>query len=355
MKAPFKFEGTDETRKRIAPAGSRYAWACIGAVPRHTCATPRPGRRQASAICWASASPGPSASLFRPACSRATRKCRAIRAGHAARARRWPAGALVVFGMGGAVRRAGDLPGQSGFAGAESDAGAAVGRLTPCLTHPGRRDSRARPRDPNTHHYGDVAYEVPPIRQGRTARFLLLAGTAARCSPRPRTSTRITRSSWSCGYAPGGGNDVAARLLAMGTRVHPARLHRGGNRAGAGTIIAASYVARSGAGRLYPCRCPRPRWRSMSRCIKSWTMTPIKDFEPVAIFRGSAQPAAGQPPLPVNSIADLVDYGKEASRQAEFLVCRRRAQHSAFGGRALQAQRAVSMPRTFPIRAPRPR
>jgi tripartite-type tricarboxylate transporter receptor subunit TctC len=119
------------------------------------------------------------------------------------------------------------------------------------------------------------------------------------------------------GYAPGGGNDVAARL--MGKQLTEI-LHQPivvENRPGAGTNIAASYVARS---------APDGYTLSLSSTALAVNVTlyrkldydAVKDFEPVAIFAEAPNLLIVNPKLPVNSVADLIAYGKKHPGKLNF-------------------------------------
>jgi len=112
------------------------------------------------------------------------------------------------------------------------------------------------------------------------------------------------------GYAPGGGNDVAARLLAkeISSIMHQSFVVE--NRPGAGTNIASSYVARAK---------PDGYTLALSSTAIAVNVTlyskldydPVKDFEPVALFAEAPNLLVVNPKLPVNSVADLVDYAKK--------------------------------------------
>lgn len=112
------------------------------------------------------------------------------------------------------------------------------------------------------------------------------------------------------GYTPGGGNDVAARLIAkeLTEILHQTIMVE--NRPGAGTNIGASYVARS---------APDGYTLTLSSTALAVNVTlypkldydAVKDFDPVAIFAEAPNLLIVNPKLPVNSVADLIAYGKK--------------------------------------------
>ncbi|WP_158515184.1 tripartite tricarboxylate transporter substrate binding protein [Bordetella sp. H567] len=119
------------------------------------------------------------------------------------------------------------------------------------------------------------------------------------------------------GYAPGGGNDVAARLLAkeLASILHGSIVVE--NRAGAGTNIAASYVARS-APDGYTLSLSSTALAVNVTLYKKLDYDAIKDFEPIAIFAEAPNLLLVNPKLPVNSVADLVEYGKKHPGKLNF-------------------------------------
>ncbi|WP_094842804.1 tripartite tricarboxylate transporter substrate binding protein [Bordetella genomosp. 11] len=119
------------------------------------------------------------------------------------------------------------------------------------------------------------------------------------------------------GYAPGGGNDVAARLLAkeLASILHGSIVVE--NRPGAGTNIAASYVARS-APDGYTLSLSSTALAVNVTLYKKLDYDAVKDFEPVAIFAEAPNLLLVNPKLPVNSVADLVAYGKKHPGKLNF-------------------------------------
>lgn len=111
------------------------------------------------------------------------------------------------------------------------------------------------------------------------------------------------------GYAPGGGNDVAARILAkeLSDILHGSIVVE--NRPGAGTNIAASFVARS-APDGYTLSLSSTALAINGSLYKKLDYDPVKDFVPVAIFAEAPNLLLVNPKLPVKSVKDLIAYGK---------------------------------------------
>jgi tripartite-type tricarboxylate transporter receptor subunit TctC len=111
------------------------------------------------------------------------------------------------------------------------------------------------------------------------------------------------------GYAPGGGNDVAARLIAkeLTPILHQTIIVE--NRPGAGTNIGASFVARS-APDGYTLTLSSTALAVNVSLYPKLDYDAVKDFEPIAIFAEAPNLLLVNPKLPVKTVADLVAYGK---------------------------------------------
>jgi tripartite-type tricarboxylate transporter receptor subunit TctC len=111
------------------------------------------------------------------------------------------------------------------------------------------------------------------------------------------------------GYTPGGGNDVAARLLAkdLAEVLHGSIVVE--NRPGAGTNIGASYVARS-APDGYTLSLSSTALAINGSLYKKLDYDAAKDFVPVAIFAEAPNLLLVNPKLPVKTVGDLIAYGK---------------------------------------------
>lgn len=119
------------------------------------------------------------------------------------------------------------------------------------------------------------------------------------------------------GYAPGGGNDVAARLMAkeLSSILHGSIVVE--NRPGAGTNIAASYVARAPADG-YTLSLSSTALAVNVSLYPKLDYDAVKDFEPVAIFAEAPNLLLVNPKLPVNSVKDLIEYGKKHPGKLNF-------------------------------------
>jgi tripartite-type tricarboxylate transporter receptor subunit TctC len=119
------------------------------------------------------------------------------------------------------------------------------------------------------------------------------------------------------GYTPGGGNDIVARLLAnaVGPIIHGVFIVE--NRPGAATNIAASYVARS-APDGYTLSLSAAALAINPSLYKTLDYDPLKDFEPVALAAEAPNLLLVHPKLPVNSVADLIAYGRKNAGKLNF-------------------------------------
>jgi tripartite-type tricarboxylate transporter receptor subunit TctC len=119
------------------------------------------------------------------------------------------------------------------------------------------------------------------------------------------------------GYEAGGGNDIAARMIAkeMAQILHQPVVVE--NRPGAGTNIGASYVARS---------APDGYTLSLSSAALAINVSlypkldydAVKDFAPIAVFAEAPNLLIINPKLPINSVADLVAYAKKNPDKSNF-------------------------------------
>ena len=111
------------------------------------------------------------------------------------------------------------------------------------------------------------------------------------------------------GYAPGGGSDIIARLISQNLQVKLGQPVVVENRPGAGGNIAASVAATS-----------RPDGYTLLMTPNTISMAPalyekvpfdvVKDLTGVAIIANSPIVLIVHPTLPVNSIAELIQYAK---------------------------------------------
>jgi len=119
------------------------------------------------------------------------------------------------------------------------------------------------------------------------------------------------------GYTPGGGNDVAARLLAkeLASILHGNIVVE--NRPGAGTNIGAAYVARS-APDGYTLSLSSTALAVNKTLYKKLDYDAVKDFDPVAIFAEAPNLLLINPKLPVKSVSEFIAYAKKHPGKLNF-------------------------------------
>ena len=111
------------------------------------------------------------------------------------------------------------------------------------------------------------------------------------------------------GYAPGGGSDIIARLVAQNLQTRLGQPVVVENRAGAGGNLAIDLVAKS-----------RPDGYTLLVTPNTFTMAPalfsklsfdvLKDFAGVGIIATSPMVVIVNPQLPISSVAELIQYAK---------------------------------------------
>ena len=114
-------------------------------------------------------------------------------------------------------------------------------------------------------------------------------------------------------YPPGGGTDAMARLIAQRLEKRLGQPIVFEYRPGAGSAIAATYVARQpadGATILYATSTTMAINVSVH---KNLSYDPVKDFAPIALFAITPFVLVVNANLPINSVADLVAYAKSKS------------------------------------------
>ncbi|MFC4273883.1 tripartite tricarboxylate transporter substrate binding protein [Achromobacter aloeverae] len=119
------------------------------------------------------------------------------------------------------------------------------------------------------------------------------------------------------GYTPGGGNDVAARLLAkeLASILHGNIVVE--NRPGAGTNIGAAYVARS-APDGYTLSLSSTALAVNKTLYRHLDYDAVKDFEPVALFAEAPNLLLINPKLPVKSVSEFIAYAKKHPGKLNF-------------------------------------
>ncbi len=112
------------------------------------------------------------------------------------------------------------------------------------------------------------------------------------------------------GFAPGGSTDTVGRLIgqALGERIGQNLVIE--NRPGAGTNIATEAAIRS-APDGYTLLMVGPSVTINATLYKELNFNFIRDAEPVSAVASQAQVMLANPKLPVQSVAELIDYGKK--------------------------------------------
>ena len=111
------------------------------------------------------------------------------------------------------------------------------------------------------------------------------------------------------GYAPGGGSDIIARLIAQNLQAKLGQPVVVENRPGAGGNIATDFVAKA-----------RPDGYTLLMSPNTVTMAPAlfaklpfdvaKDFAGVAIIANSPVVLVVNPSVPISTVAELIQYAK---------------------------------------------
>ena len=111
-------------------------------------------------------------------------------------------------------------------------------------------------------------------------------------------------------YALGGTTDVMARILQPKLTAQLGQPLVVDNRAGGNGVIGAEIVARS-APDGYTLMLTTAATNTLNQyTVKSLPFDPIKDFTPIAATGRSRGYVVVNPSLPVNSFAELIDYGR---------------------------------------------
>lgn len=120
------------------------------------------------------------------------------------------------------------------------------------------------------------------------------------------------------GFAPGGGNDVLARILAEKFRERMGQPFVVENRPGASGILAIDAVKRAPPDGLTLLVGPSSGMTVNPVVLKSVTYDPIKDFVPIGVVGFFPLLVAVHPSLPVTSIAELIAYAKARPGQLNY-------------------------------------
>ena len=112
-------------------------------------------------------------------------------------------------------------------------------------------------------------------------------------------------------FAPGGGTDVLARVVAQQLEKRMGKAFIVENRPGAGTTIAAGATAHAAADGYTLMQATSGTMSMNPTIFKSLPYTPDKDLVPVSLIAGVPFVLVVNPSLPVHSVADLVKLAKE--------------------------------------------
>ena len=112
-------------------------------------------------------------------------------------------------------------------------------------------------------------------------------------------------------FAPGGGTDLLARMVAHGLEQRLGQSFVIENKTGAGSIIAAVAVQKSPPDGYTLLMAPAPTMAVNVSLYKTLPYEPLTDFVPVALLAQTPFVLIVNPELPVHSVADLVAYAKD--------------------------------------------
>lgn len=120
------------------------------------------------------------------------------------------------------------------------------------------------------------------------------------------------------GFAPGGGNDVLARILAERFRERMGQPFVVENRPGASGVLAIDAVKRAPPDGLTLLVGPSSGMTVNPVTLKSVTYDPLKDFTPIGVVGFFPLLVAVHPSLPISSIAELIAYAKARPGQLNY-------------------------------------
>jgi len=112
------------------------------------------------------------------------------------------------------------------------------------------------------------------------------------------------------GFAPGGGNDILARIMAEKLQEAFGKPFIVENRPGASGVIAVDAVKRAAPDGLTLLVGPSSAMTVNPVILKSISYDPVKDFAPIAMVGVFPLIVAANPQVPVNSLAELIALAK---------------------------------------------
>jgi tripartite-type tricarboxylate transporter receptor subunit TctC len=119
-------------------------------------------------------------------------------------------------------------------------------------------------------------------------------------------------------FAPGGGTDILARMLGQRLEQRLGKTFVVENRPGAGSIIAASAVAKAAPDGYTLMMAPSPTMAVNVTLYKNLPYNPVADLIPLALVVQSPFVLVVNPQLPVHSVKELVAYAKENPGKLSF-------------------------------------
>jgi tripartite-type tricarboxylate transporter receptor subunit TctC len=111
-------------------------------------------------------------------------------------------------------------------------------------------------------------------------------------------------------FAPGGGTDLLARMVAAGLEKRLGKSFVVENKTGAGSIIAAVAVQKSAPDGYTLLMAPTPTMAVNVALYKNLPYEPLTDFVPLALLGQTPFVLIVHPDLPVKSVAELIAYSK---------------------------------------------
>jgi tripartite-type tricarboxylate transporter receptor subunit TctC len=111
-------------------------------------------------------------------------------------------------------------------------------------------------------------------------------------------------------FAPGGGTDLLARMVAAGLEKRLGKSFVVENKTGAGSIIAAVAVQKSAPDGYTLLMAPTPTMAVNVALYKNLPYEPLTDFVPLALLGQTPFVLIVHPDLPVKSVPELIAYAK---------------------------------------------
>jgi tripartite-type tricarboxylate transporter receptor subunit TctC len=147
---------------------------------------------------------------------------------------------------------------------------------------------------------------------GALAAALLVAAPAAQAQKYPSKTIRMI-----VGYAPGGGSDIMARLMAPQITEALGQQVVVENRAGAAQNVAAEYIAKQPADGYTLFLSSAAHGINVSLYPKI-NYDPVKDFAPVAVFATSPNLLLVHPSFPAKSVKEFIAVAKKNPTKLNF-------------------------------------